>query len=126
MTPSVKREEPPYLQVARHLQDSIERGELRPGDRVPSEREIAQQWGVSRATATKVLGVLRAGGLVEARRGSGTVVRSSAGLGDFQLRCQRSGVVLIHQPCSEQSPVQTLKDALNWAESHRCPPGSPI
>jgi DNA-binding GntR family transcriptional regulator len=119
--PSIKREEPPYLQVARHLQERIERGDLRPGDRVPSEREIADQWGVSRATATKVLGALRTAGLVEARRGSGTVVRSAAGLSDFQLQCQDSAVLVVHLTCMEREPVSTLRDAATWAEQHRCP-----
>jgi AcrR family transcriptional regulator len=49
-------------------------GDLRPGDRMPSVRQIAQRWGVAVATATKVMAVLRDDGLVDAKVGSGTVV----------------------------------------------------
>lgn len=61
--------------IAAELRGRIQRGELRPGDRVPSAREIARQWGVAVATATKVHAALRAAGLVEAVPGVGTRVR---------------------------------------------------
>lgn|SRR5215470_13170372 len=72
--PEIHRELPPYLQVVGHIRNQIVRGELSPGDRVPSAREIATTWGVARATADKVLQVLRAQGLVESRPGAGTTV----------------------------------------------------
>ena len=54
----------------------IIQGELKPGDEIPSERQIVEEWGVSRPTATRALAALRAEGLVEARQGSGTFVRA--------------------------------------------------
>ncbi|MEV5536470.1 GntR family transcriptional regulator [Saccharopolyspora shandongensis] len=66
--------EPPYLRIVSAIRDRIARGELRPGDRVPSTRSITREWGVAMATATKALAELRREGLVEARRGAGTVV----------------------------------------------------
>ncbi|HEY4454388.1 MAG TPA: TetR/AcrR family transcriptional regulator C-terminal domain-containing protein [Pseudonocardiaceae bacterium] len=69
--------EAPYLRIAAEIRDRITRGELRPGDRVPSTRQITQKWGVAMATATKVIAVLRDEGAVEARPGAGTVVRPS-------------------------------------------------
>ncbi len=63
-----------YNQVVAELRQRIEAGELAPGDRVPSTREITRQWGVAMATATKVLTELRREGLVRAVRGVGTVV----------------------------------------------------
>lgn len=65
---------PPYARIVADLRARIESGELAPGDRVPSTREITRHWGVAMATATKALGVLRQQGLVRAERGSGTVV----------------------------------------------------
>ena len=65
---------PPYAQIVADLRARIASGELAPGDRVPSTREITRRWGVAMATATKALGVLRQEGLVHAVRGSGTVV----------------------------------------------------
>jgi GntR family transcriptional regulator len=66
------------MQIARFIRDQVICGELKPGDEVPSEREIAEVWEVSRPTATRALAALRAEGLVESRRGSGTFVRSLA------------------------------------------------
>ncbi|MFK0296462.1 TetR/AcrR family transcriptional regulator C-terminal domain-containing protein [Streptomyces sp. NPDC090442] len=65
---------PRYSQIVAELRQRIETGELAPGDRVPSTREITRQWGVAMATATKVLTELRREGLVRAVPGVGTVV----------------------------------------------------
>ncbi|MFI9814756.1 TetR/AcrR family transcriptional regulator C-terminal domain-containing protein [Saccharothrix variisporea] len=65
-----------YERIAGEIKQRIARGELRPGDRVPSTREITARWGVAMATATKVLASLREEGLVHAVAGVGTVVSS--------------------------------------------------
>ncbi|MEU1676921.1 GntR family transcriptional regulator [Streptomyces roseifaciens] len=65
---------PPYLRIAAELRRRIADGELAPGDRVPSTRQIAEDFGVALATATKVLTTLRQEGLVQARPRVGTVV----------------------------------------------------
>jgi AcrR family transcriptional regulator/DNA-binding transcriptional regulator YhcF (GntR family) len=63
-----------YREVVAALRDRIEAGDLAPGDRVPSTREITREWGVAMATATKALTELRHLGLVRAVPGVGTVV----------------------------------------------------
>ena len=63
-----------YAGIAAELRARIEAGELAPGDRVPSAREISRRWGVAIATATRVLAALRDQGLVRAQPGVGTVV----------------------------------------------------
>lgn len=65
---------PPYARIAAEIRRRIDSGDLCPGDRVPSTRQIAQRWSVAIATATKVLTVLRQAGLVRAVPGVGTVV----------------------------------------------------
>ncbi|MEV8474331.1 TetR/AcrR family transcriptional regulator C-terminal domain-containing protein [Streptomyces sp. NPDC051173] len=65
---------PPYLRIAAEIRRRITDGELAPGDRVPSTRQIAKEWGVASATATKVLTALRQEGLVRAQERVGTVV----------------------------------------------------
>jgi len=75
VSPEIQQVLPKYVQVADHIRDLILRGELRPGDEIPSERRIVEEWRVSRPTATRALAALRAEGLVEARQGSGTFVR---------------------------------------------------
>ncbi|ANP51398.1 AcrR family transcriptional regulator [Streptomyces griseochromogenes] len=67
---------PRYRQIVDELRRQIETGELAPGDRVPSTREITKQWGVAMATATKVLTELRREGMVHAMPGVGTVVEA--------------------------------------------------
>ncbi|MFI8390562.1 GntR family transcriptional regulator [Streptomyces sp. NPDC085540] len=69
--------DPPYLRIVATIRQRIADGELAPGDRVPSTRQIAAQWGVALATATKALTTLRLEGLVEARPRIGTVVAGS-------------------------------------------------
>lgn len=56
--------------VAAHLRGLIHRGEVGPGDRLPSERELAAQLGVARLSLREALKVLQEAGYVEARRGA--------------------------------------------------------
>ena len=72
------QEQAPYLRIAEEISARIRSGELRPGDRVSSTREITRRWGVAMATATKALATLRQQGLVEAVPGAGTVVSEGA------------------------------------------------
>ena len=68
--------DPPYARVVAEIRRRITSGELRPGDRVPSTRQIIQEWGVAMATATKILTTLRREELVRTVPGVGTVVAS--------------------------------------------------
>ena len=65
---------PPYLSLAADLRSKIERGDLHPGDQVPSLDELARDYRVSRATAQKALRVLREEGAVVTRPRWGTFV----------------------------------------------------
>jgi DNA-binding transcriptional regulator YhcF (GntR family) len=69
---------PPYLRIVEDVRGRILAGDLRPGDRIPSVRQIAQRWGVAVATATRAMATLRDDGLVVATVGSGTVVSDHA------------------------------------------------
>jgi GntR family transcriptional regulator, transcriptional repressor for pyruvate dehydrogenase complex len=61
-------------QVVSHIKNLIERGNLRPGDRLPAERDLAAQIGVSRPTVRVGLHALAAMGVVRSRHGSGTYI----------------------------------------------------
>ncbi|MFI9616925.1 GntR family transcriptional regulator [Streptomyces sp. NPDC052023] len=63
-----------YEQIADDLRTRIADGEFGPGDLLPSGRDLAEQWGVSRATVVKAYDVLRNDGLVAARQGAGFTV----------------------------------------------------
>lgn len=64
-------------EILASIRRRIASGELKPGDRVPSTRQITRQWGVAMATATRVLTTLQQEGLVVARPGVGTVVATA-------------------------------------------------
>lgn len=61
-------------QVVTHVRALIERGALRPGDRLPAERDLAARIGVSRPTVRAGLRALSAIGVVQSRHGSGTFI----------------------------------------------------
>lgn len=62
-----------YEEIAESLRTRIASGEF-DGETLPSGRDLAEQWAVSRATAVKAMEVLRSDGVVEARQGTGFVV----------------------------------------------------
>src|SRR5262250_2764301 len=61
-------------QVVAHVRSLIERKRLRPGDRLPAERDLAAQIGVSRPTVRMGLHALAALGCVQSRHGAGTFI----------------------------------------------------
>lgn len=73
-TISVKRL---YLQVAEQLSASIRSGELQLGDRLPSERDLASRFAVSRPTIREAIITLEVMGLVDVKPGSGVYIRKS-------------------------------------------------
>jgi len=66
-----------YQQIARTIAASIEDGRYAPGDRLPSERELADDLGVSRPTIRDAMIALEFQGMVEARQGSGVYVKAA-------------------------------------------------
>src|SRR5215212_6867407 len=69
--------QPLYHRVYREIAEGIEGGVLGPGDRLPSERALCEQLGVSRATVRRAVEELIADGLVETR-GRGSFVTGEA------------------------------------------------
>jgi GntR family transcriptional repressor for pyruvate dehydrogenase complex len=64
-----------YEQAAEQIAARIKEGAWRPGDRLPSERDLAQQLGISRGSTREALRILEAMGWLEIRPGDGTLVR---------------------------------------------------
>jgi len=65
---------PIYMQIVDRMLDRIENAELKPGNRLASERTLAAEFGVNRRTIRQALEVLERRGTVERRRGAGTFV----------------------------------------------------
>ncbi len=69
-----------YEEVAEQIERLILEGRLRPGEKLPPERDLAGKFGVSRSSVRDAIRALELLGLVEPRQGEGTVVRDlSAG-----------------------------------------------
>ncbi|MCP5365414.1 MAG: FCD domain-containing protein [Hyphomicrobiales bacterium] len=87
--------------VARELEKLIFEGVLKPGDRLPPERELAQEFDVSRPSLREALQKLESVGLLETRHGGGTFVKDAIGsvvtdpLGDVFQRHPEAAVDFI-------------------------------
>lgn len=69
-----------YEQVVAQIEGRILSGELRPGDKLPAERELAEQFGVSRTAIREAMKALTQSGLVEIQPGRGTFVTDSTSM----------------------------------------------
>src|SRR5919206_2739150 len=67
-----------YEHVAERLLADIAAGRLVPGERLPSERDLARRLGVGRASVREALAVLQNEGVLETRPGSGSFVAAGA------------------------------------------------
>ncbi|MBU0703794.1 MAG: GntR family transcriptional regulator [Chloroflexi bacterium] len=111
---------PLYAQIAESLLDRIESGELRPGDRLPPERNLSRVLGVNRMTVRRALQVLESQGLLLRRQGAGTYVaepkieRQAAQLVPFTqgMRCRGhtpgARVILLERHPAEVSVASEL------------------
>ena len=112
---------PLYIQIAETLLDEIESGALTPGDRLPSERELSELFGVNRMTVRQALYMLETQGLIIRRQGSGTYVaepkieRKADRVFPFTRSMQRRGyvpgakVILLEQRPVEAAVARRLQ-----------------
>ena len=78
--------EPAYAQLVRILLGQIAAGVFRPGDRLPSEAQLCERYGVSPMTVRRVVNILADRGVVIAEQGRGTFVKSlELGTATFDL-----------------------------------------
>jgi GntR family transcriptional regulator len=68
---------PPYLQIAGAIREAITLGRLAPGDRLPSESELVERYGVARMTVRQALQALKTEGLIVSQHGRGVFVRAA-------------------------------------------------
>jgi len=67
-----------YEDIVKQVRDLIERGRLKKGDQLPTERELTETFKVSRATVREAIRTLESMMLVESRQGNGTYVLASS------------------------------------------------
>ena len=89
-----------YRQIAEQLRSLIAGGEFGPGSRLPAERDLAKQLGVSRPSVREALIALEVEGWVEVRTGSGVYVLERAG--------QANGAA-VQVPATEWGPLELIR-----------------
>lgn len=89
-----------YRQIAGQLRTLMTAGEFTPGSRLPAERDLAKQFGVSRPSVREALIALEVEGWVEVRTGSGVYVLERAG----QELADESKV-----PAAEWGPLELIR-----------------
>ncbi len=111
---------PLYLQLKRWIEDAVARGAIRPGDALPSERDLASKVDVSRVTVRKAVQYLVQDGVLVQRHGSGTFVapqprrveQSLGQLTSFAEDMARRGLplrsVLLDRGTYDPSPEETM------------------
>ena len=88
---------PKYLAIADAIEAAVRTGELRPGERLPPQRELARSLGVDLTTVTRAYGTAREAGLIEGAGRLGSYVRNSAGLPPADLTGD-AGMIMPPQP----------------------------
>jgi DNA-binding transcriptional MocR family regulator len=76
--PGIARPGPRYLAIAGAIEQAIRTGELRAGERLPAQRELAGALGVDLTTVTRAYGQLAQAGLIEGAGRLGSFVRNDA------------------------------------------------
>ena len=99
-------------EIVQQIKDLISTGQLKPSDRIPSERELANLLGVSRPSVREALMVLEAMGFVESRQGGGTYVRT---LTESTLADPLSNLVGQKDPSILHSLVEVRMGLETWA-----------
>jgi len=114
-------QQPKHRRVFEHLLASIQAGELKPGDRLPSEAELGKLFGASRITVAKAVHDLQRMGLVTRRPGAGThVLAEDQPSGrTFGLLIPELGLTEIFEPiCHGMMRTHFARpDALLWGNS---------
>ena len=119
---------PLYLQLKRWIEDAVARGAIKPGDALPSERDLASKVDVSRVTVRKAVQYLVRDGVLVQRHGSGTFVapqphrveQSLGQLTSFAEDMARRGLpvrsIFLDRGVYDPSPEETMALGLSVGE----------
>ncbi|GAA4866287.1 GntR family transcriptional regulator [Kitasatospora terrestris] len=116
MTVSTDDHRAPYVQVADALRDEIQSGKLKPGQKLPSARQLADRFQVAVMTASNGVRVLREEGLVSSTQGRGTFVRRADDPAPVAPSPGESGV-LVDRVGVLEAEVQHLTERLAAVET---------
>ncbi|MGG0719764.1 GntR family transcriptional regulator [Robertmurraya massiliosenegalensis] len=97
-----------YIEIVKKIRKMIDEDGLKPGDKIPSERELSERLQVGRSSVREALRAIELLGLIETRRGEGTFLRDSRGNQMVQLI---STFIL-----QDQKVVKDLKETIQYIE----------
>lgn len=102
-----------YEQVADQLRQAIAAGELRPGDPLPSESHLSEQYGLSRPTINKAVRLLMSEGLVTVEHGRGSFVKTRRPLLRLSTERYRRGVD-ISPPFMTEAAAANVESSISF------------
>lgn len=126
-----------YEQIVKQIEDSVLKGTLKAGDQLPAERELAEQFGVSRTAVREAIKALGEKGLVESYSGRGTFITNGTSqairqsldlmmrMGQVEGSAHLAEVRSILEPeiaalaaeRAEQQHLETLREAVSVMDS---------
>ena len=118
---------PLYLQLQRLIQNQVHAGKLQAGEALPSERDLAHQFGISRVTVRKAIAGLVERGILVQHWGSGTFIapptrveqalsRLSSFTDDMMIRGLTPGTRVIERSCGPAAPKESMALGLSPGE----------
>ena len=108
---------PIYVQIGKNVRRFLARESIKPGDKLPSARELAQILGVNPNTVVHAYSTLEIEGIIETKRGLGTFVRLDAPVGTTKgemLKNAAQGYAneVRALEVSEEDAISVLKEVL--------------
>jgi len=123
----VDRSVPLYYQLANVLSNKIVSGELRAGDRLPTEVELVAEYGISRITVRQALRLLEGEGLIRREVGRGTFVNAyNPFTGALKVEGSLEDVISLGRNPVKVVGISTIKAGPDDAQQLGVDPGSAI
>lgn len=97
-----------YVQIENHVQFAIASGRLKPGDQLPSVRELSERLGVNPNTVAKAYRDLEVMGLLYTRRGMGVFVNKNIE-GKCREDCRRRIIGRLHEVVAESKAAGMIR-----------------
>ncbi len=107
--------------IARNIIDAIESGQLKPGDRLPSENELSERFGVARTVVREAVSLLKYDGVIKSKQGVGAFItdagsRSAFRIGPACFEKRKQLVELLELRTSVQADASALAAKMRSAD----------
>jgi DNA-binding GntR family transcriptional regulator len=118
---------PLYFQLSQQLEQAIDRGDLKPGDRIDTEVDLAERFGLSRPTVRQAIQELVSKGMLVRRRGVGTQVVAGHVRRQVELTSLFDDLMKAdHRPTTKVLTLETRAASRTVANELNLPDGSEV